>query len=73
MNAYYTTGKKQYTAYKVLALSAITLWVADLGFTWLKASKKKHSAAAATSGSLSFGSSYDPSSRAPLISIQYTF
>jgi len=73
MDAYYNTGKKQYTASNVLALSAIALWVADLGFTWIKASKMKHSAASATSGSLSVVSSYDHSAKAPLISIQYTF
>ena len=47
MDAYYNTGKKQYTTSNVLALSAIALWVADLGFTWIKASKMKHSAASA--------------------------
>jgi hypothetical protein len=73
MDAYYNTGKKQYTASNVLALSAITIWVADLGITWIKASKMKRSAAGAKSGSFSFGSSYDYSADTPLISIYYTF
>ena len=43
MDDYYNTGKKQYTASNVLALSAIAIWVADLGVTWIKASKMKRS------------------------------
>ena len=73
MDDYYNTGKKQYTASYVLALSAITIWVADLGVTWIKASKVKRSAASAKSGSFSVGSSYDYYSETPLISILYTF
>ena len=73
MDDYYNTGKKQYTASNVLALSAIAIWVADLGVTWIKASKMKRSAASATSGSFSVGSSYDYYTDTPLISFFYTF
>lgn len=73
MDDYYNTGKKQYTASNILALSAITIWVADLGVTWFKASKMKQSAASAKAGSFSIGSSYDYYADTPLISIFYTF
>jgi predicted protein tyrosine phosphatase len=73
MDAYFNTGKSQYTASNVLALSAITLWIADLGITWIKASKMKRSVAGAKSASFSVGSSYDYGTNTPRISIYYTF
>ncbi len=73
MDDNFNTGKKQYTASNVLALSAITIWVADLGITWIKASKMKRSAKGVKSGSFSVGSSYDYSADTPLISLYYTF
>jgi hypothetical protein len=73
MDAYYNTGKKQYTASNVLAWSAITIWVADLGVTWFLTSKVRRSAANSKSGSFSVGSSYDYYADTPLISIFYTF
>jgi hypothetical protein len=73
MDAYYNTGKKQYTASSVLAYSAITIWVADLGLTWFLTSKMQRSAAHSKSGSFSVGSSFDYYADTPMISIFYTF
>jgi hypothetical protein len=73
MDAYYNTGKKHYTASNVLAWSAITIWVADLGLTWLLTSKAQRSAANLKSGTFSVGSSFDYYTDTPSFSIFYTF
>ena len=72
-DSYYDTGKKQYTASNVLALSAVAIWVADLGITWIKASKMKKSAVKNRTGSFSVGSSYDYSVNTTTVSFFYTF
>jgi hypothetical protein len=73
MDDYYNTGKKQYTASNVLAWSALTIWVADLGLTWFLTSKAQRSVLNSGSGSFSVGTSFDYYADTPMISIFYTF
>jgi len=72
-DTYYNTGEKQYHASKVLAWSAVAIWVTDLGITWIKAAKMKSSGTKSKLSSFSVGSSFNDSANTQVITLVYTF
>ncbi|MBN1415701.1 MAG: hypothetical protein JW973_11420 [Bacteroidales bacterium] len=73
IDSYFDTGKKQYTASNVLGWSALAIWVADLGITWVITSKMKNSAIKSKLSSFSVRTSYNGSANTPMVSFFYTF
>jgi len=72
-NTFFDKGKEQYAASNLLAYSAIGFWIADLGITWIKASKMKRNALQQHSGSFLIKSSYNYTADAPILSFVYIF
>jgi hypothetical protein len=70
---YFTTGEKQYHVAKVLAWSAVAIWLADIGITWIKASKMKSYATKSKLTLLSVGSTFNNFAHTPQITLVYTF
>jgi F0F1-type ATP synthase assembly protein I len=72
-DSYYNTGEWQYKASNALAWSAAAIWVADLGYTWIRASRLKRSALKSSSASFSVRSSYSNYANATMITFSFTF
>lgn len=71
--SYFDTGKSQYTTSRVLAWSAVAIWVADLGIVWFKSSKMKTLLSKNSAASFSVRPSFSGDFNAPLICCCYNF
>lgn len=73
VSSYFDTGKSQYTTSRVLAWSAVAIWVADLGIVWLKSAKMNTPLSKNSRASFSVGPSFSGNLNAPIICCFYNF
>jgi len=69
----YDNAIKQQNLSKILAISAVTIWVTDLAFTSIKVLKMKKSISYNGKNTLSIGYIFNPVNAAPMLSMNFKF
>ncbi|MBN1951403.1 MAG: hypothetical protein JW801_09370 [Bacteroidales bacterium] len=70
---YFETGERQNKLSKVLAWSAVALWVTDLGLTWMWSAEGKQTASKEIRGNFALVPTYDAINQSRSLSVLYTF